>query len=59
MQGILTPKERIDELHDELMFVNLGPSHPASHGTLRTFCALDGETIVAAVCEIGYLHRGF
>ncbi|MBC7544678.1 MAG: NADH-quinone oxidoreductase subunit D [Candidatus Sericytochromatia bacterium] len=57
--GILTPKTKIDELHDELMFVNLGPSHPASHGTLRTFCALDGETIIAAVAEIGYLHRGF
>lgn len=47
------------DLHAELMFVNLGPSHPASHGTLRTFVALDGETIVAAVAEIGYLHRGF
>ena len=45
--------------HDELMFLNLGPAHPASHGTIRTFVALDGETIVAAVSEIGYLHRGF
>jgi NADH dehydrogenase I D subunit len=41
------------------MFLNLGPSHPASHGTLRTFVALDGESIAAAVTEIGYLHRGF
>jgi NADH dehydrogenase I D subunit len=47
------------DLHTELMFLNLGPSHPASHGTLRTFVALDGETIAAAVTEIGYLHRGF
>jgi NADH dehydrogenase I D subunit len=37
----------------------LGPSHPATHGTLRALCALDGETIAAAVTEIGYLHRGF
>ena len=44
---------------DDLMVVNLGPSHPASHGTIRTLAALDGETIVAAACEIGYLHRGF
>ena len=44
---------------DELMIVNLGPSHPASHGTIRTLVALDGETIVAAASEIGYLHRGF
>lgn len=44
---------------DRFMFLNLGPSHPASHGTLRTLLALDGETIMAAVSEIGYLHRGF
>jgi len=43
----------------DLVFVNLGPSHPATHGTLRALCALDGETIVAAVTEMGYLHRGF
>ena len=43
----------------DLVKVNLGPSHPATHGTLRALCALDGETIVAAVTEIGYLHRGF
>jgi NADH dehydrogenase I D subunit len=43
----------------DLLFVNLGPSHPATHGALRAFCALDGETIVAAVVEQGYLHRGF
>jgi NADH-quinone oxidoreductase subunit C/D len=45
--------------HRDLLFVNLGPSHPATHGALRAFCALDGETIVAAVVEQGYLHRGF
>jgi len=43
----------------DLMFLNLGPSHPASHGTIRTLVALDGETIEAGVTEIGYLHRGF
>src|SRR5688500_12561630 len=47
------------DLHTDLMFLNIGPSHPASHGTLRTCVALDGETIAAAVCETGYLHRGF
>ncbi len=44
---------------DELMILNLGPSHPASHGTIRTLVALDGETIRAGASEIGYLHRGF
>ncbi len=47
------------DCNKDLMFLNLGPSHPASHGTIRTFVALDGETIEAAVSEIGYLHRGF
>lgn len=45
--------------HEDLMFLNLGPAHPASHGTIRTFVALDGENITSAVSEIGYLHRGF
>ena len=53
-------KERnLDLRQDNLMVVNLGPSHPASHGTIRTLAALDGEKIVAGACEIGYLHRGF
>jgi NADH dehydrogenase I D subunit len=43
----------------DLLFLNLGPSHPVTHGTLRALLALDGETIVAAVPEMGYLHRGF
>ena len=43
----------------DLVFVNLGPSHPATHGCMRALCALDGETIVGAVTEMGYLHRGF
>jgi len=44
---------------DNLMILNLGPSHPASHGTIRTLAALDGEKIVAGASEVGYLHRGF
>ena len=53
-------EERSLDMHkDDLMVVNLGPSHPASHGTIRTLAALDGEKIVAAASEIGYLHRGF
>lgn len=54
--GIQFPTE-IDS--NEIVFVNIGPSHPAMHGTLRVLTALDGETIVAAVAEMGYLHRGF
>lgn len=55
----LLDARKLDMNKDELMIVNLGPSHPASHGTIRTLAALDGETIVAAAAEIGYLHRGF
>lgn len=44
---------------DEVMLLNIGPSHPASHGTIRNFLAMEGETIISAVTEIGYLHRGF
>ncbi len=43
----------------ELIPVNLGPAHPATHGVLRSLVKLDGEIIVKSVQEIGYLHRGF
>jgi len=39
--------------------LNLGPSHPATHGTFRWFVELEGETITRARTEIGYLHRCF
>jgi NADH-quinone oxidoreductase subunit C/D len=55
----LLDERSLDMNEDNLIVVNLGPSHPASHGTIRTLAALDGEKIVAAACEIGYLHRGF
>lgn len=41
------------------MVVNMGPSHPAMHGTVRMKIELEGETIVKADPEIGFLHRGF
>jgi NADH-quinone oxidoreductase subunit D len=43
----------------ENLLVNIGPSHPAMHGVIRIFAELDGETMVKADVEIGYLHRGF
>lgn len=45
--------------HFETQILNIGPSHPATHGTLRTVVRLDGEVITKAECEIGYLHRCF
>jgi NADH dehydrogenase I D subunit len=43
----------------DLIPINIGPSHPAVHGTLPIFAKLDGEVIAEADVEIGYLHRGF
>jgi len=43
----------------ERMTINIGPSHPAMHGTFRLMAVLDGETIIASDMEIGYLHRCF
>ncbi len=48
-----------DKLNSETLLINVGPSHPATHGCLRILAELDGETIRNAVPEIGYLHRGF
>jgi NADH-quinone oxidoreductase subunit D len=41
------------------MVLNMGPQHPATHGVLRLLIKLDGETVLAAMPEIGYLHRGY
>lgn len=54
-----TPEQRGDLLDTRFVPINIGPSHPAMHGTLRVMAELDGETIVRASCEIGYLHRCF
>jgi NADH-quinone oxidoreductase subunit D len=42
-----------------LWTLNFGPQHPATHTTLRIVLTLDGETVVKAVPDIGYLHSGF
>src|SRR5207245_396977 len=41
------------------MILNLGPQHPATHGTLRLVVRLDGERVVSADPVIGYMHRGY
>lgn len=46
-------------LGTELMRIQMGPSHPATHGTVRIIMDLDGETITSADVQVGYLHRGF
>jgi NADH-quinone oxidoreductase subunit D len=48
-----------ENLHIDHMVLNMGPSHPATHGTVKFMLTLDGETIVDCSIEVGYLHRGF
>lgn len=46
------------EREDNTMVVNFGPQHPSAHGQLRLILELQGEEIVRAVPDVGYLHRG-
>src|ERR1041384_7174062 len=47
------------ELDTGDMILNIGPQHPATHGTLRLVVRLDGERVIAADPVIGYMHRGY
>jgi len=59
------PLELLESMEPEasdkeyLWTLNFGPQHPATHTTLRLILTLDGETVVKAVPDIGYLHSGF
>jgi len=56
----MTPQRFVEvEPTSEVMALQMGPSHPASHGTVKFNLRLDGETIIDVDVEIGYLHRGF
>jgi len=50
-------KKELD-IKTDRMIVNMGPSHPITHGTLHIVLELEGETIVGSETRIGYLHRG-
>ncbi len=51
-------QEKTDDLVGEKLTLNMGPSHPATHGVLRLILELDGEVITKADPDVGYLHRG-
>lgn len=55
----LDPSAIAGEDQEYLYTLNFGPQHPATHTTLRLILTLDGETIVKAVPDIGFLHSGF
>jgi NADH:ubiquinone oxidoreductase subunit D len=58
LAGTLRGHGKLD-LQAEPVILNIGPSHPATHATLRFIAELDGETILSLTPEFGYLHRCF
>lgn len=50
--------DELGDLSGDKLLLNMGPSHPSTHGVLRILLELDGEVIVRATPDIGYLHRG-
>src|ERR1700730_11096822 len=42
----------------DTMTINMGPQHPSTHGVLRLVLTIEGETVLKAIPEIGYLHTG-
>jgi NADH-quinone oxidoreductase subunit D len=57
-QTALDSDQPTDDILGEKLIINMGPSHPATHGVLRLVLEMDGEIITKATPEIGYLHRG-
>ena len=51
-------RETTEDMIGEKLIINMGPSHPATHGVLRIVLELDGEIITKATPDVGYLHRG-
>jgi len=54
----LAAADELTDLKGEKMVLNMGPSHPATHGVLRLRLEMDGEIITKAEPDVGYLHRG-
>lgn len=55
----VTKVEDVVDPLSEIMEIQMGPSHPATHGTIKFNLTLDGERIIKCDTEVGYLHRGF
>ena len=49
---------KFEEVGEHEVLLNLGPQHPSTHGVLRVVLKMDGEVIIDAVPDMGYLHRG-
>ncbi len=57
-QAAVDYQSSTDDLLGEKMVLNMGPSHPATHGVLRLILELNGEIVTKADLDIGFLHRG-
>jgi len=55
--GLLVPT--LNDFSQELTTLNLGPTHPATHGIFQNILQMDGERIISGVPTIGYIHRAF
>jgi NADH-quinone oxidoreductase subunit D len=51
--------DAFDDLHTQPMRLQFGPSHPATHGTVKIVLDLEGERVIDADVQVGYVHRGF
>ena len=60
MRGVVAPELAAQggDMEGEKMVLNMGPSHPSTHGVLRIILEMDGEIITKAIPDVGYLHRG-
>ncbi len=56
--SLLTPAPDAPEAGKRKMILNMGPQHPSTHGVLRLVLELDGERVLSAVPDLGYLHTG-
>lgn len=58
IQQMAQAADDLPDIHGEKMVLNMGPSHPSTHGVLRIVLEMDGEIITKATPDVGYLHRG-
>lgn len=59
MEQIESYFKSLDTINGEIATVNLGPTHPATHGVFQNVLKMDGERIISAEPTIGYIHRAF
>ena len=58
VQQVAQAPDDLPDIHGEKMVLNMGPSHPSTHGVLRIVLELNGEIVTKATPDVGYLHRG-